>query len=70
MASIVATFLRDNQRATFIGEESGGTMEGTTSLAYARLILPNSKIRVEIPLTKTGHHVDFIKGRGFSRIMV
>lgn len=64
MASVVSTFLKDNDRAVFIGEESGGTMEGNTSLAYARLVLPNTKIRVEIPLTKTVHHVDFIKGRG------
>jgi hypothetical protein len=64
MASVVASFLKGNQRATFIGEESGGTMEGNTSLAYARLLLPNTKIRIEIPLTKTVHHIDFSKGRG------
>jgi len=64
MASVVSSFLRSNQRSIFIGEESGGAMEGNTSLAYARLLLPNTKIRVEIPLTKTVHHVDFIKGRG------
>lgn len=64
MASVVSSFLKANQRAIFIGEESGGTMEGNTSLAYARLLLPNTKIRVEIPLTKTVHHVDFVKGRG------
>jgi len=64
MASVVSSFLKANQRAIFIGEESGGTMEGNTSLAYSRLLLPNTKIRVEIPLTKTVHYVDFVKGRG------
>jgi C-terminal processing protease CtpA/Prc len=64
MASVVSSLLKANQRAIFIGEESGGTMEGNTSLAYARLLLPNTKIRVEVPLTKTVHHVDFVKGRG------
>lgn len=64
MASVVSSFLKANERAVFIGEESGGTMEGNTSLAYARLLLPNTQIRVEIPLTKTVHHVDFVKGRG------
>lgn len=64
MASVVSSFLKANQRSVFIGEESGGTMEGNTSLAYARLLLPNTKIRVEIPLTKTVHHVGFVKGRG------
>ena len=64
MASVVSSFLKANQRSIFIGEESGGTMEGNTSLAYARLLLPNTKIRIEIPLTKTVHYVNFIKGRG------
>jgi hypothetical protein len=64
MASVVSSFLRANQRSIFIGEESGGTMEGNTSLAYARLMLPNTKIKIEIPLTKTAHHIDFVKGRG------
>ena len=64
MASVVSSFLKANQRSIFIGEESGGTMEGNTSLGYARLLLPNTKIRIEIPLTKTAHHVDFVKGRG------
>ncbi len=64
MASVVATFLKAHKRAVFIGEETGGTMEGNTSDAYARLQLPNTKIRVEVPLTKKVNNVDFIKGRG------
>jgi hypothetical protein len=31
MASVVASFPRGNNRAVFIGEESGGAMEGATS---------------------------------------
>jgi len=65
MASVVATFLKaNNEKAKFIGEESGGTMEGNTSDAFARLQLPNTKIRVEVPLTKKVNNVNFIKGRG------
>ena len=64
MASVVSSFLKAKGRSVFIGEESGGTMEGNTSLGYARLLLPNTKIRIEIPLTKTAHYVDFVKGRG------
>ncbi|MDO5971376.1 S41 family peptidase [Flavivirga aquimarina] len=64
MSTVVGSILKNSKRATFIGEESGGTMEGNTSLGYARMILPNTKIRIEIPLTKTGLAVDFIKGRG------
>jgi hypothetical protein len=64
MSTVVASILKNAQRADFIGEESGGTMEGNTSLGYVRLTLPNTKIRIEIPLTKTGLAVEFIKGRG------
>ncbi len=64
MASVVATFLKSHNRAIFIGEETGGAMEGNTSEAYVQLRLPNTKIRIEIPLVKKGNNVDFVKGRG------
>ncbi|MBN8887852.1 MAG: S41 family peptidase [Rudaea sp.] len=64
MASVVADFLKGNGRGTFIGEESGGTMEGNTSHSIARLVLPHSKIRVAVPLLKTVNAVAFTKGRG------
>lgn len=64
MASIVASFLKGNRRGVFIGEESGGTMEGNTSHRSARLVLPNTKIRVAIPLIKTTNAVGFTKGKG------
>lgn len=64
MAAVVASFLKGNGRGIFIGEESGGTMEGNTSHQSARLVLPNSKIRIAIPLIKTTNAVAFAKGRG------
>ncbi len=64
MATVVASFLKGNREITVIGEESGGTVEGHTGASYAFLILPNSKIRVMIPLTKKVHNLDFVKGRG------
>ncbi|RKR80446.1 peptidase S41-like protein [Mucilaginibacter gracilis] len=64
MAAVVAAFLKGNGRAIFIGEESGGTMEGNTSHQSARLVLPNTKIRVTIPLIKTSNAVAYTKGRG------
>ena len=64
MAAVVASFLKGNGRGIFIGEESGGTMEGNTSHQSARLVLPNSKIRIAIPLIKTTNAVAFTKGRG------
>lgn len=64
MASVVASFLKGYDRAIFIGEESGGAMEGPTSMAYARLVLPHTAIRIEIPLTKSVHALKYEKGRG------
>jgi len=64
MAAVVASFIKAYSTAIFIGEESGGTMEGNTSEAYALLVLPNSKIRVMIPLTKKVYNLNPIKGRG------
>lgn len=64
MAAVVASFIKAYRKAIFIGEESGGTMEGNTSETYAFLVLPNSKIRVMIPLTKKVHNLNPIKGRG------
>ncbi len=64
MAAVVASFLKGHGAAVFIGEECGGAMEGPTSMGYAELVLPNSSIRVEIPLTKSVHLLQYYKGRG------
>ena len=42
--------LRDKQRATFVGEESGGAYHGNSSGRDAVLVLPNSGLRLGIPL--------------------
>lgn len=44
--------LHFNKRATFIGEESGGAYHGGHGGDFANLELPNTKITVQIPLTK------------------
>ena len=41
-----------NKIAIFIGEESGGAYHGGNGGDFASLILPNSKIVVEVPLSK------------------
>ncbi|MBS1665279.1 MAG: hypothetical protein JST68_29810 [Bacteroidetes bacterium] len=64
MAAVVCSFLKSNQRAVFVGEETGGAMEGPTSRSSAKLILPNSHISITVPLTKTVNAVTYIKGRG------
>lgn len=64
MASVVCDFLRSNQRAVFVGEETGGAMEGPTARSSAKLILPNCHISITVPLTKTVNAVTYTKGRG------
>ncbi len=63
-AAIFCTILRNAHRAIFIGEETGGAMEGPTSLNIPVLVLPNSKIRIEVPLIKLQLASRYIKGRG------
>ncbi|BFP40285.1 S41 family peptidase [Flavobacteriaceae bacterium GF1] len=54
-ASTTAEFtsvLHFNKRAIFIGEESGGAYHGGHGGDFAQLRLPNTKITVQIPLSK------------------
>lgn len=64
MAGVVCSFLKSNQRAVFVGEETGGAMEGPTSRSSTKLTLPNSHISITVPLTKTVNAVTYTKGRG------
>jgi hypothetical protein len=46
----VTAVLRSMNRATFIGEETGGTYEGNTSGLNASIILPNSRVKVFVQM--------------------
>ncbi|MEQ1693683.1 MAG: S41 family peptidase, partial [Gemmatimonas sp.] len=46
----VTSVLRSMNRATFIGEETGGTYEGNTSGLNASVILPNSRFKVFVQM--------------------
>ncbi|MEQ9414462.1 MAG: S41 family peptidase, partial [Cyclobacteriaceae bacterium] len=48
----VATVLHHHQLATFIGEETGGGYDGNTSGNSKSLVLPNSGIRINLPMWK------------------
>lgn len=50
VAADVVAILRHKKRAIFLGEESGGTYGGNTSGWDANLTLPNSKLRIRMPL--------------------
>ena len=60
------TQLHDKQRATFVGEESGGAYHGNSSGSSMTVVLPNSAAKVVIPLVTytlavSGKHAN---GRG------
>lgn len=65
-SEICAIMERDN-RAIFVGTETGGGFDGNTSGIYDQVTLPNSRLKVKIPLVKyvsaTGD-TEFIFGRG------
>ena len=63
-AAVVSSILRNSKRATFIGEETGGAMDGPTALNVSILILPNTKIKVEIPHIREELDVESTHGRG------
>ena len=51
-AAEFSSIARTNSRGIFIGEETAGGYYGNTSGSKFALVLPNTKIRVNIPLTK------------------
>lgn len=51
-AAEFSSVARSNSRGLFIGEETAGGYYGNTSGSKIALVLPNTKIRVNIPLTK------------------
>lgn len=54
---LVAGYLKALNRATFIGEETGGAMEGCNAGITPFYKLPNTKIRVRIPAFRIVHDV-------------
>lgn len=60
-----ASMLRMTDRAIFIGEETGGAYEGNVSGSNRYIKLPNTKIKVKIPLIHYRIAVEpDLKGRG------
>jgi len=54
---LVAAYLKAFNRATFIGEETGGAMEGCNAGITPYYKLPNTKIRVRVPAFRIVHDV-------------
>jgi C-terminal processing protease CtpA/Prc len=49
-SSLISTHLKANNRAIFVGEETGGAYNGTVAGIFKNYQLPNTKIKVRMGL--------------------
>lgn len=63
-AAKVASVLAREDRAVFIGEETGGAAAGATAYGYCSLRLPHSDVKVDIPLIRFERSSAIPYGRG------
>jgi len=54
---VVGAYLKETNRATFIGRETGGTIEGCNAIINPTYRLPNTKTKVRIPTFRLIHDV-------------
>lgn len=55
---LVGTYLKETGRATFIGRETGGTIEGCNAVITPYYKLPNTKTKVRIPTFRLIHDIN------------
>ena len=64
-ASCIAAYLKKYQRATFVGQETGGAESGCNAFLTPYLILPETEIKYLLPLYRIDNNVNPEKfGRG------
>ena len=63
-ATIVAAMLKKKLKVPLVGEESGGGANGTNAMVVPILTLPNTKMRVFLPLFYINQEMDGLPGRG------
>lgn len=63
MSGVAATYLKYKAKATIIGEETGGNVAGSNAVISGKIVLPNSRIQVHIPMYHIYHDVD-VKNTG------
>lgn len=64
-ATILLAELRDERTVSLVGESTGGSVEGPTAGVIAFLSLPESTIRVRVPLLwTTTSYKAFMPGKG------
>ncbi len=54
---LVAAYLAEEKRATFIGQETGGGLSGTNAFLMPKLELPNTGMRMVFPLYTIQHQI-------------
>ena len=65
MSGVTSTYLKHKSNAIIIGEETGANVAGSNAAISGKIILPNSKVIVHIPLYHLYHDIDVKnKGRG------
>ncbi len=65
--SEICAIMKRDKRVTFVGKETGGAFDGNTSGMYDQITLPNSRLKIKVPLVKyvmsTGN-CEYLYGRG------
>ncbi|MES2761101.1 MAG: S41 family peptidase [Bacteroidota bacterium] len=65
MSGVVATYLKYKRNAIIIGEETGANIAGSNAAVSGKIVLPNSKVIVFIPLYHLYHDINVKNdGRG------
>ncbi|MDX2174358.1 MAG: S41 family peptidase [Bacteroidota bacterium] len=54
---LVSAYLKDKNRATFIGEETSGALEGCNAGITPYYILPNTKLKIRVPAFRIQHDI-------------
>lgn len=64
-ATIVAMKLKGQANVTIVGEETGGGAYGNSAMLLTTIVLPNTKVRITLPLYKMVLNTNVLKnGRG------
>lgn len=65
MSGVVSSYLKYKTNAIIIGEETGGNVAGSNAVLSGKIVLPNSKIQVFIPMYHIYHDIEVNNnGRG------
>ncbi len=67
MSGVVASYLKYQAHAIIIGEETGGNVAGSNAVISGKIILPNTRIQVFIPMYHIYHDIK-IKNEGHGLI--